>query len=560
MSVRKKLTVIFLSIIAMLWIMCVMNYNNLIKIENSQEVLIQEKILKLNDVHNLRYSITCQGLYMREFLINNDKDLEIDQLNSCSDEVNKMIVGLQENKNIDQDKLRTIDESNQTFNKAKDKFVALVQEGNIDHAYTMLEFEMKDSNNKMMEMTGHILEETETQIKDISIQSNKAIEISKWTSFLVVVVIVMITILVMFLIKHSIIKPLVLLYERSILLAKGDLTGEPIPVKSRDEIGKLSKMFNEMQDNNKRLVNNIKGNAEHLNNLSEELTSSLVEIITNSNNVNEQMTNTELSVKTASSTASASESAMFETAHGVSRIAENTQVLTGTSLDTTDAAEEGTKTINQAQDQMEMISKVTEDVRGLVSKLETRTMEINSITMAIAGITDQTNLLALNASIEAARAGEHGKGFAVVADEVKKLAEQSKESAVLISKLTHEIKSDTTDVLGAVDDAIDSVKSGVKIIDEAKESFNSIKLSVQKMQEQITDISATTEELAAGTEEVSASVSEINSGTEKVKDNVHNVITEIESQLETIKQVSQVSHLLFTSSVNLKQEIDRFKI
>jgi hypothetical protein len=81
-----------------------------------------------------------------------------------------------------------------------------------------------------------------------------------------------------------------------------------------------------------------------------------------------------------------------------------------------------------------------------VFELEAKTRHVHQITGMITSVAQRTNLLSLNASIEAARAGEAGRGFSVVADEIRKLAESAGRSAEEISKLVHEIETDTSEV------------------------------------------------------------------------------------------------------------------
>lgn len=83
-------------------------------------------------------------------------------------------------------------------------------------------------------------------------------------------------------------------------------------------------------------------------------------------------------------------------------------------------------------------------INSAVTSANESTAKINEIDKVISAITDissHSNLLGLNAAIEAARAGEQGRGFAVVAEEMRKLAAQSKDSAVMVRDILTEMKN-----------------------------------------------------------------------------------------------------------------------
>ena len=251
------------------------------------------------------------------------------------------------------------------------------------------------------------------------------------------------------------------------VIADGDLSQPDVVAKSRDEIGQLATVFNDMKTSLRGLIKNVQTNSEQLSAAAEELSASTEEISATTEDVTRQVANTAEAAQGSSRAAGESAVAMEETAQGVQRIAEASQTLHSSSLDASETATKGKEIIEHAKKQMDVINTSTATVNELVQKLAKQTEEIENITKVITDITDQTNLLALNASIEAARAGEQGKGFAVVANEVKKLAEESKESANSIAALTVEIKTDTENVEKAVENSLTSVKDGVEIISEA---------------------------------------------------------------------------------------------
>lgn len=67
-------------------------------------------------------------------------------------------------------------------------------------------------------------------------------------------------------------KPIGLLRDECLLLARGDLRDREVKVESKDEIGQLAKGFREMQYNLRELITKLKYQAEQVASSSAELT------------------------------------------------------------------------------------------------------------------------------------------------------------------------------------------------------------------------------------------------------------------------------------------------
>ena len=163
-----------------------------------------------------------------------------------------------------------------------------------------------------------------------------------------------------------------------------------------------------------------------------------------------------------------------------------------------------------ALEKMKTVFERVDEAGNLVFQLEAKTGHVHQITEMIHSVAQRTNLLSLNASIEAARAGEAGRGFSVVADEIRKLAESAGRSSEEISKLVHEIQSETAQVA-------DEMRHANQVIAEGRDDVNTIAHSLEQIQSAVSEAASRSEEIfqeadaqARDAEKMVGSVEEIN--------------------------------------------------
>lgn len=198
-----------------------------------------------------------------------------------------------------------------------------------------------------------------------------------------------------------------------------------------------------------------------------------------------------------------------------------------------ESSNQGLKTVKVLVENMGGIKESAGQTSQSIGVLTKRTEEIGRTLNVITDIASQTNLLALNAAIEAARAGDAGRGFAVVAEEIRKLAEDSRKSAVEIEKIISDVQKDTAVAGKAIDTMEASVKEGNKSSIEAEKIFQEIatsseetfgaskeiqaatltqKESIGSVVKNIEQIVVVSEETAAGTQQVASSSQQMNNG------------------------------------------------
>jgi methyl-accepting chemotaxis protein len=219
----------------------------------------------------------------------------------------------------------------------------------------------------------------------------------------------------------------------------------------------------------------------------------------------------------------------------------------------------GLKTVKNLVKNMSGINDSATETASSIDVLTRRAEEISRTLNVITDIASQTNLLALNAAIEAARAGDAGRGFAVVAEEIRKLAEDSRRSAVEIDKIVNDVQKDTASASKAIDTMVASVKEGSEssnaveeifqeiaktseeTFDSSKEILNSAALqksNLDSVVKNIEQIVVVAEETAAGTQQVASSSQQLNNGMleiSKAGDELSAVAAELQAGIQQFK-------------------------
>ena len=228
--------------------------------------------------------------------------------------------------------------------------------------------------------------------------------------------------------------------------------------------------------------------------------------------------------------------------------------------DTSNAAEEGGKSVANAVDQMQKIETSVSASADVIAQLGEESDKIGKIVDAISEIAEQTNLLALNAAIEAARAGEHGKGFAVVADEVRKLAEQSQGSAREISELIGSIQAKSQDAVKSMQSGVTNVQNGADAVDGAGKTFGEIITMVTDVEQGSHQMGKIVAELVESTNVITKSVENINTKSREVAKESETVSAASEEQSATMHEIADASRSLAEMAQNLQNVTGKFKI
>ncbi|MCM3740262.1 methyl-accepting chemotaxis protein [Oceanobacillus luteolus] len=365
-------------------------------------------------------------------------------------------------------------------------------------------------------------------------------------------IVLIVAIIAAVLVANRLIKPIKKLQSSMQKVEAGDLTATII-LNREDEIGQLSKSFNHMVSEMRKVIDRISFSSNKVSDAAQNLVASSEENSASAYEVARTMEEIAAGASNQADLTEQNAKAFGELSQMINEIKDKNEQMYEKARDMDRLSSSGIETIQSLAARSAETSQVSEEVVGAIEQLNEKSTNIHSIVDKISTIASQTNLLALNASIEAARAGEHGHGFAVVANEVGKLAEQTtnalKDVAAIISEMqemtkesvelvkhTMQLFEQQTESVGDTGQAFLAISNSVKENNDMTEQIVKLTNAIVDMEKALVantkDYASISEETAAGTEEISASVEQQTASMEQLT----NLATELESIANTMQK------------------------
>lgn len=356
-------------------------------------------------------------------------------------------------------------------------------------------------------------------------------------------------------------KPIALLTHQAKKIAEDDLSpNDEEVIRSRDELGVLSRSFSMMRDGMRTMTREQITHAAALSSASRDLSATFLETMEAMNRISASAEEVAASNDAQKRSLRESTLAMEELAEDAQRIAASSSLAHEASLITLGHAEHGNELIIRSSEQMGAITTTVKNLSSIVGRLGERSQHIGEIAEVMAELSEQTNLLSLNASIEAARAGDQGRGFAVVAGEVKKLAERSQRSAMQVAELIGDTRGDIIAAVAAMDKGEREVTTGVELIQHSGEAFNRILLATRSAVHQVRQTSSASEQISASSQEFTASLLEIDHMAERSDDLAQGISAAAAHQFAAMEEISASADSMSRISEEMLRLVQRFKL
>lgn len=322
-------------------------------------------------------------------------------------------------------------------------------------------------------------------------------------------------------------------------------------LKSKDEIGDLSRVTVTLRDAMQRTILEINQNVQKLLEASSLLGTAADNTNGTMNKVRSAVNRiVENSAEQAENSKSTSEH-MRLMGENITETSAEVEALNSNAEFMHQSSEKAAETLSNLQHINSEVKRIIGEVQEQTNRTNDSVQQIHKATAFITSIAEETDLLSLNASIEAARSGESGRGFAVVAEQIKKLSEQSNQSSSEIEETAMMLSEDSqkaVEIMQKMQEIIvsqsESMQDTQKVVEEVVAQIANSMQSIQQIKETTEHLANVRNEVLQAVETLSNIAQDSVSGTKKTYEDTEEVVDTFKQVYMSAEQLREIADQL----------------
>lgn len=345
-------------------------------------------------------------------------------------------------------------------------------------------------------------------------------------------------------------------------LAQGEFGVNPKQkhVKRNDELGDIYRSSVQLQQELRKIVDNIKQSSESLINSANQLTGMAQSTRTTVDSVCDSMrgiTDASVTQNEETTVAIGNVQGMANEIAYISHIMDSLTQHANQMSEAEQASETIIHQLNASNEEtIDTITNVAEQINALHSSVESIQTAINMIQ----SIAEETDLLSLNANIEAARAGESGRGFSVVATQISKLADQSNSTAENVADIIANIIAEADRMVEMMGDVKNKIHEQQKKLDDTMDKSSAVALGVNNSLRDIDTIRDKISVLSQSGDSIQDIVTNLASIAEQNESSTQATMDSALGMSDTMNSLENASESLKDMARALDESLVRFKM